>query len=78
MTGKVKQVIVDRKVCIGAASCVAIAPKAFQLDGENKAVIQESWTTEEEQFVIDAAKSCPVDAIILVNENGKQIWPEVK
>jgi ferredoxin len=72
---KIKQVIVDRNLCIGAASCVAIASKAFKLDEENKAVVQGSWTQEEEKTLIDAAKSCPVDAIVLIDETGKQIWP---
>jgi len=36
--GKYKLQVV-RSLCIGAASCVAVSPTTFQLDGENKAVI---------------------------------------
>lgn len=32
--------MIDRNLCIGAASCVAVAPSAFELDAENKAVIR--------------------------------------
>src|SRR3970040_1208698 len=32
---------IDRNLCIGAASCVALAMKTFALDSENKAVILE-------------------------------------
>src|SRR3989344_2467716 len=39
--GKYKVKVV-RSLCIGAASCVAVSPSVFQLDNENKAVVQES------------------------------------
>ncbi len=35
------KVKVDRDLCIGAASCVAVAPKTFELDNEGKAVIKK-------------------------------------
>jgi len=38
---KVKRVIVDRNLCIGAGSCVVAAPTVFELNGENKAVIKQ-------------------------------------
>ena len=34
--------------------------------------------SHDEQTIIDSAKSCPTNAIILKDENGKQIWPEQK
>lgn len=36
---KVSKIVIDRDLCIGAASCVTIMPGVFQLDEENKAVI---------------------------------------
>ena len=71
----IKKIIIDRNLCIGATSCAAIASKAFKMDGE-KAVLQDSWTEEEREILIAAAKSCPVDAIILLDENGHQLWPK--
>jgi ferredoxin len=73
--GKYK-VKVDRNLCIGAASCVAIADKTYSLDNENKAVVHaESTNTPEE--ILMAAQSCPTKAIIIIDtETGKQIWPE--
>ncbi len=64
-----------RDVCIGAASCVAIAPETFQLDNENKVVLVESdW--DEEEIILAAAQSCPVFAIIVKDaESGQQIFP---
>ncbi len=72
--GKVT-VVVDRNLCIGAASCVAVAPKTFALDNEAKAIFLP--TAEEDSFetLLDSAKSCPVAAIIITDETGKQIYP---
>ncbi|MBI3559197.1 ferredoxin [Candidatus Gottesmanbacteria bacterium] len=72
---KIKKVLVDRKLCIGAGTCVAISPKSFRLDKKNIAVLQDSWTKEEQEILLAAAKSCPVNAIILINEKGKRLWP---
>lgn len=71
----IKEIIVDRELCIGAASCIAVAPEVFELDGENKAIVKpHSGVTDE--TILDSAKSCPTLAIILKDENGKQIFPE--
>ncbi|MBI3887977.1 ferredoxin [Candidatus Microgenomates bacterium] len=70
------QVKVLRDICIGAGTCVAISPAAFQLDNENKAVIPDGATDAEEN-VLMAAQSCPVKAIVIVDTTtGKQVWPE--
>lgn len=69
------KIVVDRNLCIGAATCVAIAPKAFQLDNEAKAIILPSANDETDQSLLDAAKSCPVAAIILSDETGAQVYP---
>ena len=72
--GKYK-VSVIRNKCIWAASCVAIAPKVFQLDKENKAVvISQDGNTDDEKLL--AAQSCPTAAIVVIDEEtGEQIWP---
>lgn len=68
-------ITVDRNLCIGAASCVAVAPKTFALDNEAKAIILDSAVDELEETIMDSAKSCPVAAVIIHDENGKQIFP---
>lgn len=67
---------VDRELCIGAASCIALAPEAFELDGENKAVVKPGWAKLTDEQLIDAAKACPVAAIFLYARDGKRIYPE--
>ncbi len=70
------KVRVDRDLCIGAATCVAIAPKTFVLDSEAKAIILASADQESDQTIIDAAKSCPVAAIIIEDEKGNRVFPK--
>ncbi|KKR51076.1 MAG: hypothetical protein UT84_C0003G0071 [Candidatus Curtissbacteria bacterium GW2011_GWA1_40_16] len=66
---------IDRNLCIGAASCVALAMKTFELDGENKAIVIDDGGDEAETIKL-AAESCPTKAIILENiESGEQEYP---
>lgn len=54
---------------------MVIAPEVFELDNEMKAIVKNPKGAGEER-IIDAAKSCPVLAIILEDEKtGKQIYP---
>jgi ferredoxin len=81
---------VDREMCIGASSCVVAAPSVYELDQENKAIIKQknnvknSGPTDvknledaniDEKTLMEAAESCPVKAIFVYNESGKQIYP---
>jgi len=66
---------IDRNLCIGAATCVAIAPKAWALDDEAKAIILDTSGEETDDTLLEAAKGCPVMAIFITDENGKQLYP---
>lgn len=68
------KVRVDRDVCMGAANCVAIAPSVFKLDESKTAVVLDP-TTVAEDALWEAAEACPVAAIILEDEAGKQLYP---
>ena len=72
---KIARVEVDRTLCIGSATCIALASEAFALDNENKAVVQPGWKKHDDETLWEAAKSCPVFAIKLFDEDGKQIYP---
>lgn len=82
--------VVDRNLCIGAASCVVAAPSVYELNGENKAVIKQKGGVKnsgpadkenlEDQAITDeallaAAQSCPTKAITVFDEAGNQIYP---
>ena len=68
------KVEVDRELCISVAACVVVAPKTFGLDDEGIAVVKKG-KLDDDAAILQAAKSCPVNAIILHDDNGKQIYP---
>lgn len=87
---KIKYLMVDRELCIGAASCIAIYPEVFELDTENKAVIlQKNGVKNSDKVDVDmlevsaldddllllAAQSCPTAAIFLYDADGNQVYP---
>ena len=71
---KIGKIIVDRNLCIGAASCIGVAPEVFELDSENKSVVYNEKGVDDETILL-AAQSCPTRAIIIFDEEGKQIYP---
>ena len=75
MDKKIAKIYVDRELCIGAASCVAIAPVVFQLDEENKAYVVSPEGADDETILL-AAQSCPTRAISLYDKDGNKIYPE--
>lgn len=85
------RIIVDPDLCIGAASCVTVAPESFVLNVENKAEVLEKglaeggpsyertmeMTEEEKENLIMAAQSCPTLAITILDESGTQLYPNM-
>ena len=72
-------VTIIRDLCIGVATCVAVAPKVFKLDVENKAILIEGWEAESPEVILQAAQVCPTEAIIIItDEDGRQVWPVVR
>lgn len=83
------RIVVDPDLCIGAASCVTIAPDAFTLNTENKAEVLDhgvapggpsyvrevELTPEELEAVIMGAQSCPTLAIEVFDEAGTRLYP---
>ncbi len=68
------KVKVDRELCIGISNCVAFAPTVFELDEENKAVVLDSSSVSE-KTLLEAAESCPQNAIIVEDDTGQQLYP---
>jgi len=65
---------VKRDICIGAATCSAIAPTVFELDAELKAVVKDP-TGAPDSTIMEAAQSCPTLAIYIYDDAGKQVFP---
>jgi len=73
-TGKIRRIVVDREGCIGARSCVVVAPEIFQMDDENLAYIVNPDASDDDILKM-AAEACPVLAVHLYDENGNKIFP---
>lgn len=68
------RVEVKRDICIGAATCSAIAPDVFELDDELKAVVKTGHNTPDD-VILEAARSCPTLAIYIYDDAGQQVFP---
>ncbi len=64
----------DRGLCSGVGNCVAFAPSVFALDDEGKAIVLDSSSVDIDTLV-EAAKSCPVQAITIEDDEGNQLYP---
>lgn len=65
---------VDRNLCLGVSNCVAIAPTVFELDEENKAIVLDPSSVDDDTLM-EAAESCPEKAIIVEDDEGRQLYP---
>jgi ferredoxin len=65
---------VDRALCYGFGDCVDTAPKVFALDEEDVSIVIDP-DGEPLDVIVEAAQNCPVDAIVLTDEDGRQIYP---
>ncbi|CAM4030497.1 ferredoxin [Kibdelosporangium persicum] len=52
---------VDRHLCISSGMCVGIAPDHFELEGDGSHALAD--VVDQDEAVVDAAESCPVEAI---------------
>ena len=68
------KVRVDRNLCVGIGNCVAVAASVFKLDEQNKAVVLDSSSVGDDKLM-SAAESCPVNAIIVEDDQGQQVFP---
>jgi ferredoxin len=53
---------------------VVVAPTVFKLDDKNKAVVLDPATVNKDKLV-EAAESCPMEAITVIDDNGEQLFP---
>ena len=68
------RVRVDRDLCIGVGNCVAFTPTVFAFDEENKAIVIDPSSVDDDTL-LEAAESCPENAIIVEDDEGHQLHP---
>ena len=72
------KIVIKRDLCIGAATCEAIASNTFDLDTENKAMVINDAGDDPDEILL-AAQGCPTGAIFIFdNETGRQVYPMVE
>jgi ferredoxin len=64
-------VSVDQDTCIGSAVCVGTAPGRFALDDRQRSAPAASMIAPDDA-VRDAAASCPVEAISLLDADTRE------
>jgi len=65
---------IDRQLCYGFGDCVDTAPAVFALDDEDVSVVIDPDGAPLDD-IVEAAQNCPVDAIVILDEDGEQIYP---
>ena len=74
-TARKLSVAVDHGLCIGNAMRITIATKAFTLNDDRQA-IPADVDADSAELIIDAAKNCPVAAILVADaDSGERLFP---
>jgi ferredoxin len=68
------RVRIDRTLCVGFGDCVKESPDAFALDEDNVAIFA-NWDGIAREALLRACDSCPVDALTVWDEDGRQVVP---
>jgi ferredoxin len=72
------KISVNKSRCIASGDCVETAPAVFEFDAGGKSEVANQ-TGAPDGTIIAAARSCPVKAITVVNEEtGEQLFPPPK
>ena len=71
----ISKIVIDRDLCIGAASCIAVSGITYELDNESKAVVIGPDAIDDDTLIM-SAESCPTKAIFLYDKAGNQIYPK--
>jgi ferredoxin len=71
----ISKIVVDRDLCIAAVSCIAVAADTYELDDENKLVVTNADTVDDETLLA-SAEACPTKAILLYDTEGNQVFPK--
>ncbi|MCE6993616.1 ferredoxin [Saccharothrix sp. S26] len=66
---------VDRGACLGTGMCTSIAPDHFRLDDGTSSPVKAR--VDADDAVIDAAESCPMEAILVRSADGEVLAPQL-
>jgi ferredoxin len=66
---------IDRHICVGFGDCLDAVPGAFALDADGIAVFTDGVEALDREALVEACRSCPVDAITLHDAEGRLLAP---
>lgn len=66
---------IDRERCIGSGNCVKVAPEVFELDDGGIVAFRPDARDIDGERLTEACQVCPVDALLVFDQTGKQIVP---
>lgn len=66
---------IDRLLCVGFGDCIEEAPEAFEFDEEGIVVFKDGAEAVDRERLIESCDICPVDALVVLKEDGTQIVP---
>lgn len=68
------QVEIDLDLCVGFGDCVDASPECFELNDEDLAQFTAPESVDR-QTLLEACRSCPVDAIRATDADGNELAP---
>jgi ferredoxin len=66
---------IERSLCVGFAQCVDESELAFRMDDDDDVVSFETPEDETRERLLHACKVCPVEALVVMDADGKQLVP---
>ncbi len=67
---------IDRQTCIASENCVNLAPDVFELGDDHIVDFVGDRAPEiDRDRLIEACELCPVDALIVIDEDGNPVVP---
>ncbi len=69
------KVRIERYTCIASKNCINSAPELFELDDEHICAFRVLKDGISKEKIIEACSVCPVSALFVFDENGKQLVP---
>jgi ferredoxin len=73
----VERKIGDLTIRIDRTNCMKVAPDVFEFDDEKICAFKASSGETERERLIEACGVCPVDALTVIDADGKQLVPNL-
>lgn len=69
------EIEIDRDLCVGFGDCIDAGPEVFEFDDDGIAVFKADVLSIDQDRLIEACQSCPVDALTALDPQGRQLAP---